>query len=79
MIIPNTLKAILIVPVIARLLGAVVPHTQGAIPAIIKCKQNPDHPTSPPQPTDDNPLGSIVHGLSGHCEGSDPAKLMNIS
>jgi hypothetical protein len=78
-IIASTLRAILIVPIIAVLLCVVVPHTQGAIPAIMKFKQNPDHPTSPPQPTDDNPLGSIVHGLSGHCDGSDPAKLMNIS
>lgn len=65
------MKAILIVPVIAVLLSAVVPHTQDAIPAIMKFKLNPDHP-APPQPTNNNPLGSIIPGLSGHCGGSDP-------
>ena len=78
LIITNTLKGILVVPVIAVLLIAVVPHTQGAIPAIMKFKLNPDHPT-PPQPTDNNPLGLMVPGLSGHCDGSNTANLMNLS
>jgi hypothetical protein len=77
-IIASTLRAILIVPIIAVLLCVVVPHTQGAIPAIMKFKQNPDHPTSPLQPTDDNPLGFMVPGLSGHCGGSNPIALLGV-
>jgi hypothetical protein len=77
-IITNTLKAILIVPVIALLLSAVIPHTQSAFAQIMKFKQHPDNPTSPRQPTDDNPLGFMVPGLSGKCGGSNPAALLGI-
>jgi hypothetical protein len=38
----------------------------------------PDHP-APQQPTDNNPLGLMVPGLGGHCGGSNPANLMNLS
>ena len=72
MIIINTLKAILIVPVIALLLSAVIPHTQSAFAQIMKLKQYPDNPTigkiqpyRPPQ-ISINPLGLMVPGLSGH-------------
>jgi hypothetical protein len=78
-------KAILIVPVIAVLLSAIVPHAQIAFAQIMKMKQHPDNPTigniqpyTLPQ-ISNNPLGLMVPGLSGHCGGSDPAKLMNIS
>jgi hypothetical protein len=43
--ITNTLKAILIVAVIAVLLSAVIPHTQSAFAQIMKLKQHPDNPT----------------------------------
>jgi hypothetical protein len=67
--ITNTLKAILIVAVVAVLLGAVVPHTQSAFAQIMKFKQHPDNPTignvqpyTPPQ-ISNNPLGLMVPGL----------------
>ena len=69
LIITNTLKAILIVAVIAVLLSAVVPHTQGAIPAIMKFKQHKDNPTiGNVQPINNPPiinnaLGLMVPGL----------------
>ena len=84
MIITDTLKAILIVPVIASLLCTVIPHTQSAFAQIKKLKQHPDNPTigeiqpyTPPQITN-NPLGLMVPGLSGQCGGSNPAMLLHI-
>ena len=72
MIITNTLKAVLIVPVIALLLSAVISHIQSAFAQIMKFKQHPDNPTigniqsyTPPQ-ISNNPLGLMVPGLSGH-------------
>ncbi len=60
----NTMKAILMVVVIAVLLGAVVPHTQSAFAQIMKFKQHPDVP--PPPPTGSNPLGLIIPALGAH-------------
>lgn len=69
MIITNTLKAVLIVPVIALLLGAVISHIQSAFAQIMKFKQHKDNPTigniqpyAPPQMSN-NPLGLIVPSL----------------
>jgi hypothetical protein len=70
-IITNTLKAILIVPVIALLLSAVISHIQSAFAQVMKLKQNPDNPPignvqpyTPPQ-ISNNALGLMVPGLSG--------------
>gem|GEM_PF-3102612 len=69
MVITNTLKAILIVPAIAVLLSAVVPHTQIAFAQVMKLKQHPDNPPigniqphTPPQ-ISNNPLGFVAPGL----------------
>jgi hypothetical protein len=79
LIIMNRLKAILIVAIITVVLSAVVPHTQSAFAQKIpQGNQHPDHPTSPPQPTDNNPLGLIVPGLASQCGGSNPAMLLHI-
>ena len=78
LIITNTLKAILAVPVIAVLLSAIVPHAQSAFAQMTPPgNQHPDHPSSPP--TDNNPPGLMVPGFSGHFGGSNPANLMNSS
>jgi hypothetical protein len=53
MIITNTIKTILILPVIAVLLGAVVPHTQRAF-AQVDCSATPDDPSCQSSPPSDN-------------------------
>jgi hypothetical protein len=56
-ILKNTLKAILIVPMILVLLGAVIPHSQRAF-AQVDCNATPDDPScqssSSPPPSDNN-------------------------
>ena len=65
MVITNTLKAILIVPVIAVLLSAAVPDTQNVFAqAIMKFKQHPEPPAPPSGQT--SPLGLIVPALGVH-------------
>jgi len=44
----------------------------------MKFKQNPEHPASSPQPTDDNPLGFMIPGPSGQHGGSNPAALLGV-